>query len=105
MAQGLSISSGQFSSHLPGKDLSAVTGVGSRAKIFFRPCASSSSWVTLYTKVRSGSEDISSHGCDLKCFRNDAQKSVPYSEVILALAAEEAAGNNKLSSIHRFPAL
>lgn len=59
----------------------------------------------VHTKVRSGSEDISSHGCDLKCFRNDAQKSVPYSEVILALAAKEAAGNNKLSSIHRFPTL
>lgn len=105
MAQGLSTSSGLFSSHLPGKDLSAVTGVGTRAKIFFQPCTSSSSWVTLYTKVRSSSEGISSHGCDLKCFRNDAQKSVPYSEVILALAAKEATRNKKQSSIHRFPVL
>lgn len=103
MARGLSTSSGLFLSHLPGKDLSAVTGVGSRAKIFFRPCVSSSSWVTLYTKVCRSSEHISSHGCDLKCFRNDAQKSVPYTEVTLALAAKEASGNKKLSSIHRFP--
>lgn len=99
MAQGLSTNSGLFSSHLPGKDLSAVTGVGSRAKIFFRPCVSSSSWVTLYTKVGSSSEDIS-HGCDLKCFRSDAQKSVPYTEVILALAAKEAAGNKKKPELY-----
>lgn len=106
MAQGPSTSSGLFSSHLPEKDLSAVTGVGSsRAKILFRPRVSSSSWVTLYTKVRSSSEDTSSHGCDLECFRNDAQKSVPYTEVILPLAAEEAAGNKKLNSIHWFPVL
>lgn len=58
--------------------------------------------MTLYTTVHSSSEDISSHGCDLKCFRNDAQQSVPYTEVTLALAAKEAAGNKKLSSIHRF---
>lgn len=49
----------------------------------------------MYTKVCNSSEDIGSHGCDLKCFRSDAQKSVPYTEVIMALAAKEAAGNKK----------